>query len=508
MTKLGVRQDFRSLLATGLMIALGLLTFTCTKKRSPLQVDDGNDTTEDTYDQYGQDPAARLSTLAERLIKDMVMAVGPSGEHADQNSLSESDAMVVSKAATDAVIAAGVSTSTDATKLVGVIIYGAASALPVAPISINDHGRVSALTGLMASGLFASLKDLDAANLPQGSATVGMTAKATAHTAIANGAVRSLANSVIPVSDMAHVIDDVSQSIVAQVGETGSNEATILQYDLPAIAAGITTGVAALPAGAGDKRSLIRSASEGAVRGLGSIAALLPSNGSIGRAITVLVSSMTENLDVFSIESDSIRFFAAEVTSGAEAAVDSVVTAYAGSSVSRSDLVLATTNGSFEGLNIVASKVAAVASRAVSPSIASTLPSTPAPAASSVQSPGGSNAGATLNLSGISIDANGNFGIGTETPAARLHVSGSAGTDGIMFPDGTVQRTAAIGAGSSQWTTAGSNIYFNAGNVGIGTTAPASTLEVTGNIMMSQGANRTISVATTTSNTAGNSLTI
>jgi len=46
------------------------------------------------------------------------------------------------------------------------------------------------------------------------------------------------------------------------------------------------------------------------------------------------------------------------------------------------------------------------------------------------------------------------------------------------------------------------------GNVGIGTTAPASTLEVTGNIMMSQGANRTISVATTTSNTAGNSLTI
>ena len=46
------------------------------------------------------------------------------------------------------------------------------------------------------------------------------------------------------------------------------------------------------------------------------------------------------------------------------------------------------------------------------------------------------------------------------------------------------------------------------GNVGIGTTAPGSTLEVTGNIMMSQGSNRTISVATTTSNIAGNSLTI
>lgn len=36
----------------------------------------------------------------------------------------------------------------------------------------------------------------------------------------------------------------------------------------------------------------------------------------------------------------------------------------------------------------------------------------------------------------------GNVGVGTTSPAAKLHISGAAGVDGLMFPDGTLQTTA------------------------------------------------------------------
>jgi hypothetical protein len=39
----------------------------------------------------------------------------------------------------------------------------------------------------------------------------------------------------------------------------------------------------------------------------------------------------------------------------------------------------------------------------------------------------------------VVVDAAGNVGIGTSVPTAKLHVAGSAGVDGIKFPDGTLQ---------------------------------------------------------------------
>ena len=39
----------------------------------------------------------------------------------------------------------------------------------------------------------------------------------------------------------------------------------------------------------------------------------------------------------------------------------------------------------------------------------------------------------------------GNVGIGTTTPTAKIHIGGTAGVDGIKFPDGTLQTTAAGG---------------------------------------------------------------
>lgn len=74
---------------------------------------------------------------------------------------------------------------------------------------------------------------------------------------------------------------------------------------------------------------------------------------------------------------------------------------------------------------------------------------------------GGTNQNITLDPSGTGYTIlNGNVGIGNTNPTARLHIGGTAGVDGIKFPDGTIQTTAATGG---SWSAVTSNITAVAG---------------------------------------------
>ncbi len=112
--------------------------------------------------------------------------------------------------------------------------------------------------------------------------------------------------------------------------------------------------------------------------------------------------------------------------------------------------------------------------------------------------------GVTENIkvagSGASYFNGGNVGIGTTTPASKLHVLSASGGDGILL-SGTDDNRIAIklhhtnasgatvgllsmysNADEKIYLNANGNSYFNGGNVGIGTTTPAFNLSVAGSL--------------------------
>jgi len=82
-------------------------------------------------------------------------------------------------------------------------------------------------------------------------------------------------------------------------------------------------------------------------------------------------------------------------------------------------------------------------------------------------------------MANIYPSSNGYVGIGMTNPSYTLDVAGNINVSGSVLVNGTP--LAGGGGGSSQWGTAGANIYYNAGYVGIGTVNPTTTLYVYGN---------------------------
>ena len=89
----------------------------------------------------------------------------------------------------------------------------------------------------------------------------------------------------------------------------------------------------------------------------------------------------------------------------------------------------------------------------------------------------------------LKFDISKNVGIGTNRPRSTLDVSGSIVATDINFTGNLLQNgilfSSGGGGGSSQWSNGlDLSIYYNTGNVGIGSSNPSSKLDISGNVLV------------------------
>lgn len=148
-------------------------------------------------------------------------------------------------------------------------------------------------------------------------------------------------------------------------------------------------------------------------------------------------------------------------------------------------LIKLDSTGSCSGCSLVADATPTVSSQ--TPTVSNVVPTvtTPSPTVSAQSltavsfSPTVSTlCSGTTTFSPLTVDSSGRIGIGTTSPMAQLDVAGVIKATGLCFGTSCYSSMP-----ESPWTRLGSNILYNTGNVGIGTSTVSSNLTIQGSAL-------------------------